>query len=363
VTAEGFLAVVAELAQELGLARVAKEAQQALAGLGANRFNVVFLGQFKRGKSTLVNALLGQEILPTDVLPSTGVITVITFAAHPKARVTFGTGEERLVPLEQLPEYITEEKNPENRKGVVSVTVGFPCPLTQAGANLVDTPGLGSVFHHSAAATKRFLPRVDVGVVVLGADPPLTQEELALLAQAKKRASHLVLVLNKADRVSPEAMTRACEFTARMVPQEGKASVEGPYLVSSWQALHGGDPGVSRLLERLLELASTARSDLAEASALRAGASLGEELRTFCQLQLAALREPAETLAAKLAAFREAIADLDDLAVAALARARSAFRLDVPKVEALVAGQRQKTWRSVLRQVLATAREGRLGAN
>jgi len=360
VTAEGCLAVVAELAQELGLARVAREAQQALAGLAASRFNVVFLGQFKRGKSTLVNALVGQELLPTDVLPSTGVITVIAFAEHPEARVTFGNGQERPVPMEQLPEYVTEEENPENRKGVAKVTVGFPCPLTRAGANLVDTPGLGSVFHHSAAATKRFLPRVDVGVVVLGADPPLTQEELGLLAEAKKLASHLVLVLNKADRVSPEAMARACEFTARMVPQEGKASVEGPYPLSAWQALHGGDPGVSRLLERLLELARTARSDLAEASALRAGASLGEEVRAFCQLQLAALREPAETLAAKLAAFREAIADVDDLAVAALARARSAFRLDVAKVEALVAGQRQKTWRSVLKQVLATAREGRL---
>ena len=107
---------LAGLAQELGAEPVAEEARDLAARVSEGRFYVACVGQFKRGKSTLLNALVGHEVVPTGFIPVTAVPTVIRFGDKLHARVRMRDASWRDVAMPDLKEYVTEELNPENKK-------------------------------------------------------------------------------------------------------------------------------------------------------------------------------------------------------------------------------------------------------
>jgi hypothetical protein len=124
-----------------------------------SRFQLAVLGQFKRGKSMLLNALLGADVLPTGVIPVTAIPTFLQFAPAWRLRVTFSGDliEETDVdgPLalrERLTEIVTEAANPHNRLGVSRVDVFLPSALLGRGVVLIDTPGVDSTLRHNTAA-------------------------------------------------------------------------------------------------------------------------------------------------------------------------------------------------------------------
>jgi hypothetical protein len=169
---EGTLDAVQRIAKEAGAASVAADAAALAARLAEGRFFVACLGQFKRGKSTLLNALVGERALPTGVVPVTSAVTILRHAPSPCARVILASGETAAIDVGALAEYVTEEHNPENAKGVAAVEIGLPSPLLASGTCLVDTPGIGSVFAGNTAVTRRFIPHIDAALVVIGTDPP-----------------------------------------------------------------------------------------------------------------------------------------------------------------------------------------------
>ena len=104
--------------------------------LRKNRFNLVILGAFKRGKSTLINALLGEPILPTAIVPLTSVVTVLGYGDQLSIEVLFQNGEQRNISRPELVEYITEKGNPRNQKGVREVDIALSLRLFEGwGAN------------------------------------------------------------------------------------------------------------------------------------------------------------------------------------------------------------------------------------
>ena len=109
-------------------------------------------GEAKRGKSTLINALLGRAVLPAGVTPLTAVATTVRYGDDPHAEVRFADGHEEKQPLTALPELVTERGNPGNRRHVAAVTVYLDAPVLAGGVELVDTPGTGSVFAWDTAA-------------------------------------------------------------------------------------------------------------------------------------------------------------------------------------------------------------------
>src|SRR5579871_2330921 len=109
---------LAELAQELGSGPVAEEARELAARVSEGRFYVACVGQFKRGKSTLLNALVDHEVVPTGFVPVTAVPTVIRFGDALRARIRMRDGSWRDIAMPELKEYVTEELNPENKKRV-----------------------------------------------------------------------------------------------------------------------------------------------------------------------------------------------------------------------------------------------------
>src|ERR1700683_5266044 len=184
---------LADLAEELETVPVAEEARELAARISEGRFYVACVGQFKRGKSTLINALIGAPIVPTGFIPVTAVPTVIRFGERLSARVRLLDGSWNEIPVSELKQYVTEELNPENKKHVQGAEAFVPSPLLSSGMCIVDTPGLGSVFTGNSAATQAFIPHIDAALVVVGADPPLAGEELVLVEAVARHVQNLII--------------------------------------------------------------------------------------------------------------------------------------------------------------------------
>jgi GTP-binding protein EngB required for normal cell division len=292
--ATGALNRLALIAQEAGAPALAEEARAVSTRVAAGLFYVACVGQFKRGKSTLINALVGRPVLPTGVIPVTAVPTVL-LDGDAGARVRLRDEGWREIPLDALAEYVTEEGNPGNTKGVLAAEVCLRAPLLRLGCCLVDTPGLGSAFEANSAAARAFVPQIDAAVVVIGADPPISGEELALVGEVAGSVEELIFVLNKMDRL-PEADRReALAFTKRMLRERLGRPAGEVFEVSALAALRGeGDAGAWQPFVHALERLPAQRGRLVASAACRGVARLGGRLqRTLCQ-QRAALARPIE---------------------------------------------------------------------
>src|SRR5580692_8822871 len=211
--------------------------------LRAARLRVLVVGEAKRGKSTLVNALLGREVLPTGVTPLTAVPTTVTHGTGEAMEVAFAGGRTAHRPLSALEEFGTERGNPGNSRGVAAITVSLDSPILARGVEIVDTPGTGSVHAHNTAAADGVLPTMDAAIFVLTADPPVSAAERDLLERVHELSVTTFVVLNKADYADAAGLAEAVEFTERIAGQ----AVGGPvraYPVSARAALSAaGDVG------------------------------------------------------------------------------------------------------------------------
>jgi tRNA U34 5-carboxymethylaminomethyl modifying GTPase MnmE/TrmE len=222
------------------------------------RFHLAVLGQFKRGKSTFINALLGENILPTAVLPLTAIPTFLRFGPRPQARIFFEEEKEEQwegdAPQELtdfLARFVTEVGNPENRKGVSQVEVFYPSSLLRAGVVLIDTPGIGSTFRHNTEVTLRFLPQCDAAVFLLSADPPITEVEVEFLKAVRSRVAHLVFVFNKIDYLQEEEVSSLTSFLKKVLQDEvGMGSEPLVFPVSARMALEAQKRNDPSLLHR-----------------------------------------------------------------------------------------------------------------
>lgn len=200
------------------------------------RFNVVVVGAFKRGKTTLVNALLGAEYLPAAVVPLTSVVTIATSGPEAAAEIAFGDGRREAVAIDRLPRFVTEPGNPGNGLGVSRALVRVPASGLPAGVSLIDTPGIGSVYRHNSDVTREILAEADAAIFVTTADPPVSDEELGFLHQVRASAARMFVVMNKVDHLLPEEREQAGAFTRRVVGEALEQEVD-LYQVSARVAL------------------------------------------------------------------------------------------------------------------------------
>jgi small GTP-binding protein len=223
--------------------------QRLLDKLRQNRFNLVILGAFKRGKSTLINALLGEPVLPTAIVPLTSVVTILGYGEKLGIQVHFQNGQTREIPREELVDYITEKGNPRNRKGVREVEIAYPSPYLQDGVQIIDTPGVGSVYSHNTEVAYNYLPQVDAAVFVVTVDPPLSAAEQEFLHDIREYVHKLFFVLNKIDYVDAGERREALDFTARMVQESLDADQVTIFPLSAKLALEGKTNGHPELLD------------------------------------------------------------------------------------------------------------------
>lgn len=327
------------------LSALAEEKDQAVLGglrgrLLGRRLRVLVAGEAKRGKSTLVNALLGRVVLPAGVIPLTALATTVRYGADEAVTAAFGGGRTETFPLSALDDLVTERGNPGNCRGLASVTVTVDTPVLARGAELVDTPGTGSVYAHNTAEAEMALETMDAAVFVLTADPPVSASERDLMSRVAGLSVRMFVVLNKADYLdagvdapgasawlAPSELAEALEFTARVAAEAAGGQVR-VYPMSARAALNGhGDPGFAAFAADFAAyLASGQASDLrlsVAGQASRLARSMLDEaalIRRAAQMRSSEAAGRVQAFSARLDSLAGRRRDARDLAAAESAR-------------------------------------------
>jgi hypothetical protein len=191
----------------LGRPDLARELQLVRDRLLDPAFTVLVIGEFKQGKSSMINALLGTPVCPVDDDIATATPTFLHWSEEWTAAVYSSSGSTEIdlaqlrteIPVDQLDDFATEAANPENIKQVRSVEIGLPAPLLQGGLVLVDTPGVGGLAGAHAVITLGALPMADAVLFVSDASQEYSGPELEFLATAMRTCPNVVGVITKVD--------------------------------------------------------------------------------------------------------------------------------------------------------------------
>jgi GTPase Era involved in 16S rRNA processing len=287
--------------------------------LETSSFYLAVLGQFKRGKTTFINALLGEEILPTGILPLTSIITLIRFGERKKAEVVFLDNRRCTIDPTELRQYVSESENAKNEKKVHHVELAYPSSFLKNGIVLIDTPGVGSIALHNTETTQGFLPRIEAAVVLLGADPPVTQVEFQFIDELFSSVEKAFFLLNKSDVLSESDLADALAYTASALKSKLGSNSE-VYPVSALAALKErkganvtGPYGsaiekVKRTIESFLQKEKL--HHLLRSSEKRFHRFI-EELRFSIELQLKAIETPLNELQTKIGLFNQYATSLE----------------------------------------------------
>ena len=201
-------------------------------------YEIAFFGRVSSGKSSLLNRIIGVDLLPTGVTPVTSVPTRIRNNSTPALLVWTADGGLERYGIEQLPEFVTEDRNPRNEKRITRVIAEVPLATLPEEVVLVDTPGLGSLAFEGATETLAYLPNCDLGVVLVDAASNLHTDDIATLDALRSASAPWVVVLSKADLVAPEDLQRLVEYTLKEVEKELGIRVDVAPLSSRLELCH-----------------------------------------------------------------------------------------------------------------------------
>jgi GTP-binding protein EngB required for normal cell division len=177
-------------------------------------------GRVSSGKSSLLNAILETDVLPVGVTPITAVPTRLAYAESPSVNVWFANRSPERYEISLLPEFVAEQLNPGNEKHVTRIVVQLGSPRLRDGITFVDTPGLGSLATRGAAETLAYLPRCDLGVVLIDAGSTLTPDDLQTLQILYDAAIPATVLLSKADLLTAQERSRVIEYVKDHIRKE-----------------------------------------------------------------------------------------------------------------------------------------------
>ena len=257
------------------------------------------IGQFKRGKSSLINALLGDKLLPVGIIPLTTVVTEIRQGDNFRAVARFADGSERETDRNNLPNYISEQKNPGNHKNVAMVKLWTEHNPFGPGITLVDTPGVGSVHQHNTQASNAYIEKSDAVLFLLSVDSPVSEIERNFLLEAREHAAKFYFAVNKIDTISADNLKEFLSY-CKVVLSEAIGWDVTLYPLSAQTG-----EGVSLLSERLAEDLRVSHDELLNTSVSIKLDAILEQANTKITLYLKAAAIPADELKDKLARIRE----------------------------------------------------------
>lgn len=306
---------------------LAVRARQALQRLHNPRVRILVVGEFKQGKSMLVNALVNAPICPIDDDISTSVPTVVRYAHHPSAtliRGAWGGGaderEERLqVPIEQLANHVSEVGNPGNHAGLKYAEAGIPRDILADGLELVDTPGVGGLGSVHGSATMAMLPSADAILLVSDAAAEYSRPELEFLRQAALACPNVACVLTKIDLYPrwqwiaelDRRHLRTAGIDAELLPASSMLRLHS--LRARDHALNA-ESGFPALITFLRERVLGQSDRLANRAAANDVVTITAQLATGMRAELAACEDPGQAarLVAELEQARQRADDLRD---------------------------------------------------
>lgn len=222
---------------------------------------VSVIGQFKRGKSTLSNAILGGEILPVGIVPITSAVTKVVYGEENSAEVRFFNGEVKIVDFSDLSLYISEQENEDNILGVSEVVIRWPADFLKGGITYVDTPGVGSFHKNNTETAYRYMKESDAVIFLLSVDSPINQIEIDFLYSTREYAGKIYFAVNKIDTVEEEDLNAYMKYCGKLLKELMDTDRVKLFPVSSKEGT-----GLKELEESILKDCDTSIRDIMEAS-------------------------------------------------------------------------------------------------
>lgn len=315
-------------------------------------FHLAVVGQFKRGKSTLLNAMMGRPLLSTGVLPLTAVPTFLMGGERFGVRLHALNGQVEEPTCGDFPSLVrevavatTEEMNSNSGKHLDRVEVTLPNAPWLEEVVLIDTPGIGSTQIHNTRAAHAVLPECDAAIFVTSIDPPITEVEIDYLSQVCAMVSRVIVVLNKVDLVDAVDRSHAIGFLERILASRPEKALDRHvFAISARTALvarcAGDEPTLLTSGLRVLEdyvrstLVEEKRS-LLEWSIFTKVRHVADELLAAAEMAEKVLALPLAELETKRASFELSVLDFGRERSTLIDGLEGEWRRSIAKLEAL----------------------------
>jgi len=274
-----------------------------------DRFHLVVVGEFNHGKSSFVNALLGQTVLPVGVTPTTAAIHHLKYADTPEATVVYANGGRReSIPFDDTRRFaVGGGSSPDE---VDYLEVGFPAPLLKERILLVDTPGVNDLSHQRADITYSYIPRADAVLFLLDAGQILKESERQFLQDKLLKASRdkIVFVITKWDILNEDEKKEALAYARAQLANLVKDPVVFP--ISAETALQGRahESGMPELLTHLTTFLAEERGRILLDNALGEGLNVATLLSKGVDARRRSLAMKTEELERRIKMLEEDLA-------------------------------------------------------
>ncbi len=295
-------------------------ARELLARLAEDRFQIAVVGQFSRGKSTVMNAILGRAYLPTGALPMTSVVTSVRYGSRPRVTVRRRGGRLPIdSSLADLVRFVAQASAEREELQVVSAEVAVPAEILRLGFYFIDTPGIGSAVAANTATAERFLPEADAVIFVTGFDAPLGEAELGFLTEVRRNVEKLFFVVNKRDLVSPGEADEIVRFVRARLAERSDDCHPRVFAISARDGLEAkldgrGDAliesGLPPLEQSLVAFLTTERARVLLLQVCGRAERLIGQLRLDLELGRAVAARKATERDAVVAAFGDSIEEV-----------------------------------------------------
>lgn len=321
---------LSEIAGSLGAKTLRERLDRELvAKMEEDRFHLVVVGEFNHGKSSFVNALLGQTVLPVGVTPTTAAIHQLTFAEIPASTVVYSSGRRESIPFHETRKFaVGGGTSPDD---VDYLEVGFPAPLLKERIVLVDTPGVNDLSLQRADITYSYIPKADAVLFLLDAGQILKESERQFLNDKLLKASRdkIIFVITKWDILSEDEKNEALAYARTQLANLVKDPVVFP--VSAETALAGRLPesGMPELLAHLTTFLAEERGRILLDNALGEGLNVSTLLAKGIDARRRSLSMKTEELERRIKMLEEDLAG----AASTIEQRRAKIREDISGIK------------------------------
>ena len=293
---------------------------------------ILVCGEFKRGKSTFVNALIGRKVCPTDTDICTSTVTCIKYGEGVKATRLYGDFSNlktQEIDFDDIERYTVGSA--EEIDNTVCIELELPLPELQKGLTIIDTPGVGGLDPRHAALTNFFLPRADITLFMTDVSEPLTTTELNYFKEkVLKYARYSAVIVNKADLKEEKQVEEIKQDTLNKIVSYTQLEAQNLHIlsVSSADCIReetnmGNFPALRQLIEQLVK-----KNKMESLADLRD--TFSEQLEfsiTPLQVQLNQIESPSVDQIKELSVKKENV----DKQLKDLLDPQSSFRLSINK--------------------------------
>ncbi len=273
--------------------------QELIEKLENKEITVSVIGQFKRGKSTLVNSILQDKILPVGIVPVTAVVTTIEYGDK-AATVHFDNGIIKEIGFDEMSSYINEQENCDNHLGVSKVALYCPSPFLKKGLTFVDTPGVGSVHQKNSDAAYSYVKESDAVIFMLSVDSPINQIEIDFLKNAKEYAAKFYFAVNKIDSIDESDLAEYLAYCRSLI-----CKLMGVEEVQLFPVSARTSAGVKELKDAIEKDCQTTVQEIIEHSARLKMRDIATSALSQIDLYRTALKMPARQFDEKFAELNE----------------------------------------------------------